>query len=143
MTDPEYRLFQSLPSVNPSATSNRADAGQAGDNDADIYDYDDIITDTSTSTANRTVDETGLVTESISLDNGEGTTVYDPETGAYDQMYDYTTGDGGYKHHRERLTDEGVYQSRDVDRRNDGTRHVHRKYQNPVTGTRTVRDYER
>ncbi|CEN59563.1 hypothetical protein ASPCAL02011 [Aspergillus calidoustus] len=78
MTDPEYRLFQTLPSVNSSATSNRRDAGQAGDNDADIYDYTDIITDTSTSTADRTVNE-GLVTESIASDNGEGTTVYDPD----------------------------------------------------------------
>ncbi|KAJ0424510.1 hypothetical protein BJY00DRAFT_309413 [Aspergillus carlsbadensis] len=124
MTDPEYRLFQTLPSVNPSATSNRGDGGQAGDNDADIYNYDDIITDTSTSTADRTVNE-GVVTETAEFDNGKCTTVYDPQTGSYDQMYDYTTGDGGHKHHRERLTDEGIYQSQDV--------HY----------TNTVRDHER
>ncbi|KAL3461426.1 hypothetical protein BJX64DRAFT_289413 [Aspergillus heterothallicus] len=158
MTDPEYRLFQTLPSVNPQATSTRVDAGQAGDNDADIYDYDDIITDTSatittnnssSSNTSRTVrpqetdlGDSGMFMETTEFENGEGSTIYDPESGAYDQMYDYRTGDGGYQHHRERVTEDGVFQVRDVYRRPDGSKHVHRAYDNPVTGTNTVRDYE-
>ncbi|KAL2852451.1 hypothetical protein BJY01DRAFT_244625 [Aspergillus pseudoustus] len=148
MTDPEYRLFQNLPSANSQATSTRSDAGQAGDNDADIYNYDNIPTETSTT--NRTVrpqetdlGDSGMFMETTEFDNGEGSTIYDPESGAYDQVYDYRTGEGGYKHHRERLTEDGVYQVRDVLKRPDGSRQVHREYENPVTGTSTVRDYER
>ncbi|KAL2814700.1 hypothetical protein BDW59DRAFT_167054 [Aspergillus cavernicola] len=37
----------------------------------------------------------------------------------------------------------GVYQARDAYRRGDGSRHVHREYGNPVTGTSTVRYFER
>lgn len=75
-------------------------------------------------------------------DTGYGTTTYDPTSGAYDQHLDYRTDDSR-RHHRERLDNTGVYRHRDVDRRDDGTTHVHREYDNPNTGTSYHRDYER
>ncbi|OQE29964.1 hypothetical protein PENSTE_c002G04815 [Penicillium steckii] len=75
-------------------------------------------------------------------DTGYGTTAYDPSSGAYDQHLDYRT-DNSRRHHRERLNSSGVYRHRDVDRRDDGTTHVHREYDNPNTGTSYHRDYER
>ncbi|KAL3470544.1 hypothetical protein BJX99DRAFT_239381 [Aspergillus californicus] len=80
--------------------------------------------------------------KTTSFEGGEGSTIYDPESGAYDQMFDYQVGQGGSRHHRERMTEDGVFQARDVWRRGDGSRRVHREYENPGTGTRTVRDYE-
>lgn len=129
---------------------------QAGDNDPDVYDYDadvdydEVLTDrsakgagTGTGTGTSVKDkDSEMRVKTTSFDNGEGSTIYDPESGAYDQMVDYTTGAGGFRHHRERMTEDGVYQARDVKRRGDGSKHVHREYQNPATGTSTVRDYE-
>ncbi|KAL4788195.1 hypothetical protein BJX76DRAFT_316608 [Aspergillus varians] len=118
---------------------------EAGDNDVDIYDYDNIITDgpvARTGTGAGDKDSERRV-QTTSFDKGEGTTIYDTQSGAYDLMLDYATGDGGYHHRRERMTEDGIYQARDVQRRGDGSRHVHREYVNPVTGTRTVRDYEK
>ncbi|KAL4900492.1 hypothetical protein BDW74DRAFT_182585 [Aspergillus multicolor] len=138
-----------------------AHAPEAGDNDPDVYSYegysypdqpssrDPVNTDLDLDDdADPYVygDEDGdvdLRVKTTSFDNGEGSTVYDPESGAYDQVLDYATGSGGYRHHRERMTEDGVFQARDVVRREDGSRHVHREYDNPETGTRTVRDYER
>ncbi|OJJ02826.1 hypothetical protein ASPVEDRAFT_29373 [Aspergillus versicolor CBS 583.65] len=92
---------------------------QAGDNDADVYDYD------------ADVDYDEVLTDKPVTGTGTSASVVD-----------YATGSGGFRHHRERMTEDGVYQARDVKRRGDGSKHVHREYQNPVTGTRTVRDYE-
>ncbi|KAE8367561.1 hypothetical protein BDV27DRAFT_154851 [Aspergillus caelatus] len=71
-----------------------------------------------------------------SFENGRGRTTYDPDTGAYDELLDYSTDDADH-HHREKLDADGVYQLRDVDLRKDGTRHVHREYNNPITGITT------
>ncbi|KAL4808424.1 hypothetical protein BDV18DRAFT_158523 [Aspergillus unguis] len=135
------------------------------DNDADIYNYDNNYDYEYHDNPNEDVVDAAPYTDSAAegvtesyayadgdpdlriktstFDNGEGSTIYDPESGAYDQMLDYTTGSGSYRHHRERMTEDGVYQERDVQRRDDGSRHVHREYENPATGTRTVKDYER
>lgn len=128
----------------------------AGENDADVYDYtyhdydygypydydDDDVN--AVNPANPAADEgADLRIQGSSFDNGEQSMIYDPASGAYDQMLDFATGTGGYEHHRERLTEEGIYQARDVQRREDGSRHVHREYENPATGTKTVREYER
>ncbi|KAL4881353.1 hypothetical protein BJY04DRAFT_218174 [Aspergillus karnatakaensis] len=109
------------------------------DDDYEEYDYDDIVTDTP---ATSTADTDGMRVKTTNFTHGEGSTIYDPESGAYDQMVDYQTGEGGYRHHRERMTEDGVYQVRDVERRGDGSRHVHREYDNLGTGTRTIRDFE-
>ncbi|KAJ5115757.1 hypothetical protein N7456_000105 [Penicillium angulare] len=87
-------------------------------------------------------DSSGLTYDVDTYDTGYGTTAYDPSTGAYDQHLDYSTGDAR-RHHRERLSSTGTYRHRDVDRRDDGTTHVHREYMNPNTGTNYHRDYER
>ncbi|KAL4733687.1 hypothetical protein BDV11DRAFT_210022 [Aspergillus similis] len=130
--------FEPNPAVDDSTTSG-AHPPEAGDNDPDVYTYNDA----------NDVDAdvygdggTDLRVKTTSFDNGEGSTVYDPESGAYDQMLDYTTGSGEYRHHRERMTEDGVFQARDVTKRQDGTRHVHREYENPLTGTRRTTDYE-
>ena len=68
-------------------------------------------------------------------------TYYNPVTGAYGEHYDYPTA-AGVHHHRERTGATGVYRERDVDIRDDGSKHVHRVYDNPNTGTRVERDYE-
>ncbi|CAI7673184.1 unnamed protein product [Penicillium pancosmium] len=124
---------------------------------AEIYDYDttgatyDTI-GTSYETNGTTFDATGYGnygttgfgttgdgtdavdnTYGTNYDTGYGTTAYDPSSGAYDQHLDYRT-DSSRRHHRERLDPSGVYRHRDVDRRDDGTTHVHRDYH---------RDYER
>ncbi|KAL3438546.1 hypothetical protein BDV09DRAFT_108659 [Aspergillus tetrazonus] len=130
--------FQPNPAVDDSAASG-AHPPEAGDNDPDVYTIDDA------NKVDADVYEDGspdLRVETTSFDNGEGSTVYDPESGAYDQMLDYTTSAGEYRHHRERMTEDGVFQTRDVTKRQDGTRHVHREYENPLTGTRRVTDYE-
>ncbi|KAJ5909477.1 hypothetical protein N7504_004120 [Penicillium tannophilum] len=85
---------------------------------------------------------TGLSYDADAYDTGYGTTAYDPSTGAYDQHLDYRTDDSR-RHHRERLDSTGTYRHRDVDRRDDGSTHVHREYMNPNTGTSYHRDYER
>ncbi|KAL4997262.1 hypothetical protein BDV10DRAFT_96516 [Aspergillus recurvatus] len=127
--------FESNPAVDNDSAASYAHAPDAGDNDPDVYAYDD---------ANVYGDGSpDLRVETTTFGSGEGSTVYDPESGAYDQMLDYTTGSGEYKHHRERMTEDGVFQARDVTKRGDGTRHVHREYENPVTGTKRVTDYER
>ncbi|KAL4865849.1 hypothetical protein BDV12DRAFT_173797 [Aspergillus spectabilis] len=164
MTDPaKYSLFHNIDdnhsphlnlnftssrTINPSSTyrtiPSHSPAPNDNDNDADIYDYDEedydydnIITDTpATST------DSGMRVKTTSFSHGEGSTLYDPESGAYDQILDYQTGSGGCKHHRERMTEDGVYQVKDVERQGDGSRHVHREYENPGTGTRSVRDFE-
>lgn len=87
-------------------------------------------------------DATGLTYDADAYDTGYGTTTYDPSTGAYDQHLDFRTPDSR-RHHRERLSSTGTYRHRDVDRRDDGTTHVHREYMNPNTGTSYHRDYER
>ncbi|KAJ5917933.1 hypothetical protein N7454_010308 [Penicillium verhagenii] len=87
-------------------------------------------------------DATGLSYDADTYDTGYGTTSYNPSTGAYDQHLDYRTEDSR-RHHRERLDSSGIYRHRDVDRRDDGTTHVHREYMNPNTGTNYHRDYER
>lgn len=66
---------------------------------------------------------------------------YNPVTGAYGEHFDYPTATGVH-HHRERTGATGVYRERDVDIRDDGSKHVHRVYDNPNTGTRIERDYE-
>src|SRR5690606_35816541 len=66
---------------------------------------------------------------------------YNPVTGAYGEHFDYPTATGVH-HHRERTGATGIYRERDVDIRNDGSKHVHRVYDNPNTGTRIERDYE-
>ncbi|KAE8137397.1 hypothetical protein BDV38DRAFT_246738 [Aspergillus pseudotamarii] len=68
--------------------------------------------------------------------NGRGRTTYNPSTGAYDELLDYSTDDADH-HHREKLNADGVYELRDVNLRKDGTRHVHREYNNPITGITT------
>ncbi|KAL4821737.1 hypothetical protein BDW67DRAFT_179570 [Aspergillus spinulosporus] len=128
--------FKTSPAVDDS-TSSGSRPPEAGDND--VYTYNDA------SEGYAEVDGYGspdLRVETISVDNGEGSTVYDPESGAYDQMLDYTTGSGEYRHYRERMTEDGVFHKRDVTKRQDGTRHVHREYENTLTGTRRVTDYE-
>ncbi|KAJ6112186.1 hypothetical protein N7523_008247 [Penicillium sp. IBT 18751x] len=89
-----------------------------------------------------TYDNTGTTYGTSDYDTGYGVTTYDPDSGAYDQHLDYRT-DSSRRHHRERLNDKGVYRHRDVDRRDDGTTHVHREYDNPITGTSYHRDVER
>ncbi|KAE8327915.1 hypothetical protein BDV39DRAFT_204627 [Aspergillus sergii] len=69
-------------------------------------------------------------------DNGHGRTIYSLNTGAYDETLDYSTDDAEH-HHREKLSADGVYQLRGVDLRKDGTRHVHREYNNPIIGITT------
>ncbi|RDW60397.1 uncharacterized protein DSM5745_10855 [Aspergillus mulundensis] len=149
------------PISNPDHTATYAHAPEAGDNDPDIYTYEgysyanqpsirapgntdlDLDADADPYVYGDEDGDADLRVKTTSFDNGEGSTVYDPESGAYDQILDYTTGPGGYRHHRERMTEDGVFQARDVVKRGDGSRHVHREYDNPGTGTRTVRDYER
>ncbi|KAE8315251.1 hypothetical protein BDV41DRAFT_574950 [Aspergillus transmontanensis] len=72
------------------------------------------------------------------FENGRGRTIYSPNTGAHDETLDYST-DHGEHHYREKLSADGIYQLRDVDvdLRKDGTRHVHREYNNPITGITT------
>ncbi|KAB8274780.1 hypothetical protein BDV30DRAFT_86256 [Aspergillus minisclerotigenes] len=67
---------------------------------------------------------------------GRGRTIYSPNTGAYDETLDYSTDDAEH-HHREKLSADGIYQLRDVDLHRDGTRHVHREYNNPIAGITT------
>ncbi|KAE8159862.1 hypothetical protein BDV40DRAFT_302876 [Aspergillus tamarii] len=70
------------------------------------------------------------------FENGRGRTTYNPNTGAYDELLDYSTDDADH-HHREKLNADGVYELRDVDLHKDGARHVHREYNNPITGITT------
>ncbi|KAJ5639147.1 uncharacterized protein N7484_007009 [Penicillium longicatenatum] len=93
-------------------------------------------------TSDNGTDATGLTYDADAYDTGYGTTAYDPSTGAYDQHLDFRAGDA-QRHHRERLDPSGTYRHRDVDRRDDGSTHVHREYMNPNTGTASHRDYER
>ena len=85
--------------------------------------------------------------DAIAAQDGGGHTAYDPETGAYDEHYDYRTrtayGDDATRHHRERMLPDGTYQLREVDRFDDPGRaeRVHREYRNPNTGMEFVRDY--
>lgn len=86
--------------------------------------------------------------DAIAAQDGGGHTAYDPETGAYDEHYDYRTrtaygGDDATRHHRERVLPDGTYQLREVDHFDDPgkTARVHREYRNPNTGTEFVRDY--
>ncbi|SPO06546.1 uncharacterized protein DNG_09236 [Cephalotrichum gorgonifer] len=66
---------------------------------------------------------------------------YDPATGAYSLQFDYATVIG--VHHRSESTDaQGVYRERDVDIRDDGSKHVHSVCINPNTRTKVERDYE-
>ncbi|KAL4972814.1 hypothetical protein BDW66DRAFT_143412 [Aspergillus desertorum] len=131
--------FEPNPAADES-TASYARAPGAGDNDPDVYTYEGDNDVDANLNGHGSPD---LRVETTSFDHGEGCTVYDPESGAYDQMLDYTTGSGEYRHYRERMTEDGVFQARDVTKRGDGSRHVHREYENPVTGTRRVTDYER
>ncbi|GAB1196596.1 hypothetical protein APSETT444_005868 [Aspergillus pseudonomiae] len=70
------------------------------------------------------------------FENGRGRTIYNPNTGAYDEILDYSTDDGDY-HHRGSLAPTGFYQLRDIDLHKDGRRHVHRECDNPITGITT------
>ncbi|ROT40202.1 hypothetical protein SODALDRAFT_329877 [Sodiomyces alkalinus F11] len=65
-----------------------------------------------------------------------------PESVAYTEHIDYPTSTG-VRHHEEQLSSTGTYQSKDVDKRNDGSEHIHRVYDNPNTDTRVERDIER
>ncbi|OGM48293.1 hypothetical protein ABOM_002178 [Aspergillus bombycis] len=70
------------------------------------------------------------------FENGHGCTIYNTNTGAYDETLDCGTDDGDH-HHREKLTADSVYQLQDVDLHKDGTRYVYREYGNPITGITT------
>ncbi|KAL6231474.1 hypothetical protein BDW75DRAFT_43206 [Aspergillus navahoensis] len=131
--------FELNPAAAGDGAASYAHAPEAGDNDPDVYTYED---DNDVDANFYEDGSPDLRVKTTSFDNGEGSAVYDPESGAYDQMLDYTTGSGEYKHYRERMTEDGVFQARDVTRLEDGTRHVHREYVNPITGTRSVVDYE-
>ncbi|KAL5340500.1 hypothetical protein BJX70DRAFT_361155 [Aspergillus crustosus] len=140
--------------INPSSTYNMLPShsppsdSHDNDNDVDIYDYNDydeaydyenIITNTPATTITA---EPGIRVRTTTFTRGEETTVYHPESGAYDQTVDYRTGSGGSRHHRERMTADGVFQVRDVENRGDGSKHVHKEYENTGTGTRNVSDFQ-
>ncbi|KAF7621929.1 hypothetical protein F9C07_2285749 [Aspergillus flavus] len=78
----------------------------------------------------------GTKIKKTNFENGRGRTIYNPSTGAYDEILDYGTDDAEH-HHREKLSADGIYQLRDVDLHRDGTRHVHREYNNPIAGITT------
>ncbi|KAL4990425.1 hypothetical protein BDW68DRAFT_174902 [Aspergillus falconensis] len=132
--------FELDPAADNDGAASYAHAPEAGDNDPDVYIYENDDNVDAKVYGDGSPD---LRVKTTSFDNGEGSTVYDPQSGAYDQMLDYATGSGEYRHHRERMTEDGIFQARDVTRREDGSRHVHREYENPATGTRRVTDYER
>lgn len=69
-------------------------------------------------------------------------TVTDPESGAYDQHFDYPTSDG-VRHHRERVGEDGTREFKTVDVGNDGSERVHREFHDPATGTHSSRDFQR
>lgn len=78
----------------------------------------------------------GTKIKKTNFENGRGRTIYNSSTGAYDEILDYGTDDAEH-HHREKLSADGIYQLRDVDLHRDGTRHVHREYNNPIAGITT------
>ncbi|KAL2753784.1 hypothetical protein ACRALDRAFT_2054935 [Sodiomyces alcalophilus JCM 7366] len=65
-----------------------------------------------------------------------------PEPVAYTEHVDYPTATG-VVHHEAKHSHTGTYQGKDVERRSDGSEHIHRVYENPSTGTRIERDIER
>ncbi|KAE8391467.1 hypothetical protein BDV23DRAFT_182522 [Aspergillus alliaceus] len=95
--------------------------------------YNKMATDVNTSEHDTA---SGAKVKRTTFENGRSRTIYSPETGAYEETLDYTEK-GVQHHHREKLSSEGVYQSRDVELEKDGTRHVRREYKNPITGTST------
>ncbi|KAI9373840.1 hypothetical protein BJX61DRAFT_501469 [Aspergillus egyptiacus] len=125
----------------------RTGTGTAADADPDA----DASPDIDTSPGGVDLSDVGLRVKTTSFDSGAGNTIYDPESGAYDQVFDYRIGEGGgaggggggYRHHRERMTEDGVFQVRDVWKRGDGRRRVHREYEDPESGVRVVKDFER
>lgn len=112
-----------------------SDTGQARRDDGNIPTYDPDVT---TGRAHGT-GSTALGGQYVEHRN-QGS-YYNPATGAYGEHFDYPTATGVH-HHRERTGATGVYRERDVDIRDDGSKHVHRVYDNPNTGTRVERDYE-
>ncbi|MBE3045885.1 hypothetical protein IMZ48_25755 [Candidatus Bathyarchaeota archaeon] len=111
--------------------------------DGEVPTYDPDVTTTGAYGETRTALEPSVVTAPgvDPLEHRDQGSYYNPITGAYGEHFDYPTA-AGVHHHRERTGATGVYRERDVDIRDDGSKHVHRVYDNPNTGTRVERDYE-
>lgn len=118
-----------------------ADTGQTARDDGNLPTYDPDVT-----TA-RAYGTSGAAASGVDTMGGQYVehrdqgSYYNPVTGAYGEHFDYPTATGVH-HHRERTGATGVYRERDVDIRDDGSKHVHRVYDNPNTATRVERDYE-
>ena len=126
--------------------------GETRRDDGNLPTYDpDVTTGRAYGTGGRSLDPTAAAASGndYSVDTLGGQyaehrdqgSYYNPVTGAYGEHFDYPTATGVH-HHRERTGATGVYRERDVDIRDDGSKHVHRVYDNPNTGTRVERDYE-
>lgn len=122
------------------------DTGDIRRDDSNLPTYDPDVTTTRPYGAGRVETATGD-TQGVNTmgdqyaEHRDRGSYYDPVTGAYGEHFDYPTATGIH-HHRERTGPTGVYRERDVDIRDDGSKHVHRVYDNPNTGTRVERDYE-
>ncbi|KAE8150643.1 hypothetical protein BDV25DRAFT_139641 [Aspergillus avenaceus] len=97
------------------------DSDRSASPDLEDYEYDPVL---------------GAQVKRVNTGNKHGRTIYNPDTGAYDEMLDYTIN-GVDHHHRERVSADGVYQLRDVETDKDGTKHIHKEYNDPITGTST------
>lgn len=121
-------------------------AGEDVRNDRDLPTYDPDVSRERAYGTTRTVVEPATASGVDTLggqytEHRDQGSYYNPITGAYGEHFDYPTS-AGVHHHRERTGATGVYRERDVDIRDDGSKHVHRVYDNPNTGTRVERDYE-
>ncbi|KAE8378668.1 hypothetical protein BDV26DRAFT_261322 [Aspergillus bertholletiae] len=119
-TDRSILAADTTPNSGVSGAKYR-DAKQETTNDVSIHGYEA---------------SSGARIKRTKFENGCSRTIYNPNTRAYDEMLDYHTGDADH-HHREKRSANGVYQMRSVDLHKDGTRHIHREYNNPITGVTT------
>ncbi|KAL4962832.1 uncharacterized protein BDV14DRAFT_202459 [Aspergillus stella-maris] len=104
-----------------------------------------VITDADTDMAHYTDSSNPLRLKRTTFESGAGETLYDPDSGAYESVLDIATGDGGFVHHREVVSEDGIVQAGDVVRGQgggSGTR-VRRVVGEVDGGVGVVRDYER
>ncbi|KAL4797211.1 hypothetical protein BDV19DRAFT_387388 [Aspergillus venezuelensis] len=105
-----------------------------------------IITDADTDMAHYTDSTSPLRLKRTAFEHGAGETIYDPGSGAYESVLDFATGNGGFVHHREVVSEDGVLQAGDVVRdrmgESSGTR-VRRVVGDLEGGVEVIRDYER
>ncbi|KAK3938994.1 hypothetical protein QBC46DRAFT_388861 [Diplogelasinospora grovesii] len=107
----------------------------------DKADHDNNKQMTSNATTTNNVPRPGSGGPAVGAGTGS-VTVYNPQTGAYDEQKDYVTASGIVHHHREKCDAHGNYLHRDVDVRPDGSRHTHRVSVNPSERTRVEVDTE-